>query len=69
MPKDQRRKDRKVQQLPNMIATGMTRVVAAVMFAARHRKWFHKIRGVQGVYKVYSVIVTYHLIESLREEV
>ena len=47
MPKDQRRKDRKVQQLPHMIATGMTRVVAAVMFAARHCKRFPGIRGVQ----------------------
>jgi hypothetical protein len=36
--KKQKRKDQELQQLPHMVATGMIRVVAAVMSAARLRK-------------------------------
>ena len=48
MAKDQKRKDRKLQQLLHMVAAGMTlgTVFAAVMSAARRRKWFHEIRGI-----------------------
>ena len=53
MTKNQKRKDRKLQQLPqHMVAAGMTHVAtvfAAVTSAARRRKWFHEIRGIQGV--------------------
>ena len=52
MTKNQKRKDRKLQQLPHMIAAGMTHVItvfAAVMSAVRRRKWFHEINGIQGV--------------------
>jgi hypothetical protein len=52
MTKLQKRKDRKLQQLPHMVAAGMTHVAtvfAAVTSAARRRKWFHEISGTQGV--------------------
>ncbi len=52
MTKNQKRKDRKLQQLPHMVAVGMTHVAtafAAVTSAARRRKWFHEIRGIQRV--------------------
>jgi len=46
MTKHQKRKDQKLQQLPHMVAVGMTHVAtvfAAVTFAARRSKWFHEI--------------------------
>ncbi len=52
MIKNQKRKGRKLQQLPHMVAVGTTHVApvfAAVTSAARRRKWFHEIRGIQGV--------------------
>jgi len=53
MTKNQKRKDRKLQQLPqHMGAAGATLVAivfAAVTSAARRCKWFHEIRGIQGV--------------------
>ena len=52
MTQNQKQKGRKLQRLPHMIAAVMTHVTtvfAAVMSAARRRKWFHEIRGIQGV--------------------
>ena len=53
MTKNQKRKDRKLQQPPqHMVAAGMTHVAtvfAAVTSAARRRKWFKKIRGTRSV--------------------
>lgn len=52
MTKNQKRKDRKVQQLSHMIVAVMTHVAtvfAAVMSAARCRKWVHEINGIHGV--------------------
>ena len=52
MIKNQKRKDRKLQQLPHMVASCMIHVAtvfAAVMSAARRRKWFNEIRGIQWV--------------------
>ena len=53
MTQNQKRKDRKLQQLPHMIAAVMTHVTtvfAAMMLAAVKRgKWFSEISNLQGV--------------------
>ncbi len=52
MTENRNRKERTLCLHPSMIAAGMTHVAtvfAAVMSAARCRKWFHEIRGIQGV--------------------